>query len=69
VQFFFINPLWQITSDGKPKIVDLIDASGSGDVDTSTVKKADADGTLEVCCCTCFRLLFRRWESWLLTLS
>ncbi|XLS95663.1 hypothetical protein HN51_071671, partial [Arachis hypogaea] len=36
----------QVTSDGKPKILDVIDCSGSGDVDTSKVVKADADGCI-----------------------
>ena len=35
----------QETPDGRRKIVDLIDASGSGDVDTSTVCEA-VDGCL-----------------------
>ena len=37
----------QETTDGKPKVVDIVDCSGSGDVVTSTEMQADADGTLE----------------------
>ena len=29
-----------VTSDGKPKIVDIVDCSGSGDIPTTTVVKA-----------------------------
>ncbi|KAK4796287.1 hypothetical protein SAY86_028613 [Trapa natans] len=36
----------QITSDGKPKILDVLDCTGSGDVDTSRVVKPDADGRI-----------------------
>ncbi|RCS52891.1 hypothetical protein DTL42_08670 [Bremerella cremea] len=39
-------PGLQVTSDGKPKIIDMIDGSGSGDVRTSTVRKAE-EGKLE----------------------
>ena len=34
------------TSTGERKIIDILDASGSGDVDTSTRRKADASGKL-----------------------
>ncbi|KAK9291310.1 hypothetical protein L1049_019255 [Liquidambar formosana] len=36
----------QVTSDGKPKILDVLDCTGSGDIDTSTLVKADADGCI-----------------------
>ena len=36
----------QKTSDGKPKVIDMIDGTGSGDVATTVVKKA-TDDTLE----------------------
>ncbi|XP_065343517.1 tripeptidyl-peptidase 2 isoform X3 [Cloeon dipterum] len=35
----------QVTSDGKPKVIERIDCSGAGDVDTSTVVKAN-DGAI-----------------------
>ena len=39
-------PGLQVTSTGERKIVDIIDASGAGDVDTTTIVKADKQGIL-----------------------
>eukprot|EP01122_Echinamoeba_exundans_P008069 TRINITY_DN2601_c1_g4_i1.p1 TRINITY_DN2601_c1_g4~~TRINITY_DN2601_c1_g4_i1.p1 ORF type:complete len:1306 (-),score=238.67 TRINITY_DN2601_c1_g4_i1:694-4611(-) len=40
-------PGLQITSDGKPKIIDLIDGSGSGDVEMSVLRSLSQEGTIE----------------------
>lgn len=37
----------QLCPDGRPKVVDIVDCTGSGDVDTSTVIKGDAVSTVE----------------------
>lgn len=36
----------QTTPDGRPKIIDVVDCTGSGDVDTSKVVHADEDGCI-----------------------
>ena len=41
-----INIFLQITSEGKPKVIERYDCSGAGDVDTSAVVKA-ADGEIQ----------------------
>jgi len=43
-----LQPPAQVTSEGKVKVIDCVDCSGSGDVDTSTVVQAGSDGTLQV---------------------
>jgi tripeptidyl-peptidase-2 len=36
----------QLTADGKPKILDILDCTGSGDVDTSKIVQADGEGVI-----------------------
>eukprot|EP00250_Pteridium_aquilinum_P012313 c20649_g1_i1 orf=679-4899(-) len=46
----------QTTSDGKPKILDILDCTGSGDVDVSSIVKADKDGFIKGASGTCLQV-------------
>lgn len=37
----------QQTPDGRPKIIDVIDATGAGDVDMSVVRHVDEQGVIQ----------------------
>lgn len=54
----------QRTSEGKPKILDLVDCTGSNDVDTSRIVKLDGDGTIPAAGNTSRRLKINPiWEN------
>jgi tripeptidyl-peptidase-2 len=55
----------QVTSDGKPKIVDIVDCCGSGDVDCSTVVKAtEENGILSITGLTGRKLILnKKWKN------
>ena len=42
-------PGLQITSTGEPKVIDIVDGSGDGDVDTSKIVQCDAEGWITGC--------------------